>query len=80
MKAGNRKQIFLYFPSGGNARYLLRPAAFAAGHFPPVTAKLRGKFPDVKQGLLDRRGALALWLGYALGTLFRRGKTGDLAK
>ena len=24
--------------------------------------------------------ALALWLGYALGTLFRREKTGDLAK
>lgn len=24
--------------------------------------------------MLDRRGALALWLGYALGTLFRRGE------
>ena len=33
-----------------------RPAAFAAGRFPPVTEKLRGKFPDVKRGLLDRRG------------------------
>ena len=50
------------------------PRRVRGGAFPPVTEKLRGKFPDVKLGLLDRRGALALWLGYALGTLFRRGE------